>query len=53
MIKVINLVSLIFAPIILKLAEIPALGGVAGFTLLLVIVMVVWYSKREGAFTRI
>ena len=53
MIKVINLVSLIFAPVILKLAEQPLLSGLAGLALVLVIGAVVWYGKREGAFTKI
>ncbi len=52
MIKVINLVSLIFAPIILKFSEQPLLSGITGLALAIVIAAVVWYGKREGAFTK-
>jgi len=53
MIKVINLVSLIFAPMILKFASEPLLGGAVGSVLVLIIAIVVWHGKRAGAFTRL
>ena len=52
MIKVINLISLIFAPLIMKLADQPVLESALGAILVIAIALVVWYSKREGAFTR-
>jgi K(+)-stimulated pyrophosphate-energized sodium pump len=52
MIKVINLISLIFAPMILKFGEQPLLSGITGLALILVLMCVVWYGKREGAFTK-
>ncbi len=52
MIKVINLISLIFAPMILKFGEQPLLSGITGLALILVLMSVVWYGKREGAFTK-
>ncbi|MGQ9542713.1 MAG: sodium-translocating pyrophosphatase [Candidatus Bathyarchaeia archaeon] len=51
MIKVINLVSLIFAPLILKFADQPIITSVIGFVLVVVIFLVVWHGKREGAFS--
>jgi K(+)-stimulated pyrophosphate-energized sodium pump len=53
MIKVINLISLIFAPLIIKLADQPLLAGALGAILVIAIGVVVWYGKREGAFTKI
>ncbi|MEM3048130.1 MAG: sodium-translocating pyrophosphatase [Candidatus Bathyarchaeia archaeon] len=53
MIKVINLVSLIFAPLILKFADQPLISSVVGILLALVIGLVVWQGKREGAFSKL
>jgi K(+)-stimulated pyrophosphate-energized sodium pump len=52
MIKVINLVSLIFAPVILQFSSMPILMTVTGFILVLVLAIVIWHGKREGAFTK-
>jgi K(+)-stimulated pyrophosphate-energized sodium pump len=46
MIKVINLVSLIFAPAILRLADQPLLSSLIGLALLAILVGVVWHGKR-------
>jgi K(+)-stimulated pyrophosphate-energized sodium pump len=51
MIKVINLVSLIFAPAILRLADQPLLSSLIGLALLAILVGVVWHGKRGGEFT--
>jgi len=50
MIKVINLVSLVFAPLILKLADQPLIVGALGSMLVIGVGVVIWYGKREGAF---
>jgi K(+)-stimulated pyrophosphate-energized sodium pump len=52
MIKVINLVSLIFAPLILRFGGEPLISGSAGLALVCIIIAVVWHGKREGAFTK-
>lgn len=51
MIKVINLVSLIFAPLILKFADQPLISSAGGILIALVIGLVVWQGKKEGAFS--
>jgi K(+)-stimulated pyrophosphate-energized sodium pump len=53
MIKVINLISLIFAPLIMKLSEQPIISIGLGIVLVVAIGVVVWHGKREGAFTKI
>ncbi len=53
MIKVINLISLIFAPLIIKLADQPLIAGVLGIGLVIAVAIVVWHGKREGVFTKI
>jgi K(+)-stimulated pyrophosphate-energized sodium pump len=49
MIKVINLISVLFAPIILQFKGEPLITGAFSATLLAVVAIVVWYSKRERA----
>jgi len=46
MIKVINLVSLIFAPAILRLADQPLLSASIGLAFLAILIGVVWHGKR-------
>jgi K(+)-stimulated pyrophosphate-energized sodium pump len=53
MIKVINLISLIFAPLILALADQPMISYGIGVILVAVVAVVIWFGKREGAFTKI
>jgi K(+)-stimulated pyrophosphate-energized sodium pump len=53
MIKVINLISLIFAPLIIKLASQPMISVPLGIVFVVAIGIAVWYGKREGAFTKI
>jgi K(+)-stimulated pyrophosphate-energized sodium pump len=53
MIKVINLISLIFAPLIIKLASQPLISVPLGIVFVVAIGIAVWYGKREGAFTKI
>jgi K(+)-stimulated pyrophosphate-energized sodium pump len=52
MIKVINLVALIFAPVILQFSARPILMTLTGFILVLILAIVIWHGKREGAFTK-
>jgi K(+)-stimulated pyrophosphate-energized sodium pump len=52
MIKVINLVALIFAPVILQFSDMPILMGITGSILVLILAIVIWNGKREGAFTK-
>jgi len=52
MIKVINLVSLIFAPIIIQLRANMLVAGALSLTLILILVFVVMRSKREAPETR-
>jgi K(+)-stimulated pyrophosphate-energized sodium pump len=47
MIKVINLISLLFAPIILQFKGEPLITGTLSAILLVVVGIVVWHSKRE------
>ena len=47
MIKVINLVSLLFAPAIMKLKEQPLISGVLSLVLIAIIGFVVWRSNKE------
>jgi K(+)-stimulated pyrophosphate-energized sodium pump len=51
MIKVINLISVLFAPIILQFKGEPLITGALSATLLAVVAIVVWYSKRERSLT--
>ena len=53
MIKVINLISLIFAPLIIALADQPMISYAIGIILVAVVGVVIWFGKREGAFTKI
>ncbi|MGC8961126.1 MAG: sodium-translocating pyrophosphatase [Candidatus Bathyarchaeia archaeon] len=48
MIKVINLVSLLFAPIIMKFKHEPLISGILSAILALILGIVIWYSKREA-----
>jgi K(+)-stimulated pyrophosphate-energized sodium pump len=48
MIKVINLVSLLFAPVIIKFKHETALTAVLSAVLIIIIGIAVWYSKREA-----
>ncbi|MFC1505958.1 sodium-translocating pyrophosphatase [Thermoproteota archaeon] len=52
MIKVINLVALIFAPVILQFSAIPILMTLTGSILVLILAIVIWHGKREGVFTK-
>jgi K(+)-stimulated pyrophosphate-energized sodium pump len=52
MIKVINLISLLFAPIILELKGEPLITGAISAVLLAIVAVVVWHSKRERALTQ-
>ena len=52
MIKVINLVALIFAPLILQFSDRPILMTLTGSILVIIIAIVIWHGKREGAFTK-
>ena len=52
MIKVINLVALIFAPVIMQFSDMPILMTLTGFILVLILAIVIWHGKREGAFTK-
>jgi K(+)-stimulated pyrophosphate-energized sodium pump len=47
MIKVINLISLLFAPMILQSREEPLITGALSVMLLAIVAVVVWHSKRE------
>ncbi|WP_455369383.1 sodium-translocating pyrophosphatase [[Eubacterium] cellulosolvens] len=53
MIKVINLVALIFAPVILQFSAMPILMTITGFILVLILAIVIWHGKREGVFTKV
>jgi K(+)-stimulated pyrophosphate-energized sodium pump len=52
MIKVINLVALIFAPVILQFSDMPILMTLTGSILVLILAIVIWHGKREGVFTK-
>jgi K(+)-stimulated pyrophosphate-energized sodium pump len=52
MIKVINLVALIFAPVILQFSDMPILMALTGSILVLILAIVIWHGKREGVFTK-
>jgi K(+)-stimulated pyrophosphate-energized sodium pump len=52
MIKVINLVALIFAPVILQFSAMPILMTLTGSILILILAIVIWHGKREGVFTK-
>jgi len=52
MIKVINLISLLFAPMILQFKDQPLITGIFSVTLVAIVGIVVWYSKRETVLTR-
>jgi hypothetical protein len=52
MIKVINLISLLFAPLILQFKGEPLMTGALSVILLAIVAMVVWHSKREQALTK-
>lgn len=52
MIKVINLISLLFAPIILELKGEPLITGAFSAILLAIVAIVVWHSKRERPLTQ-
>ncbi len=52
MIKVINLVALIFAPVILQFSDMPILMTLTGSILVLILTIVIWHGKREGVFTK-
>jgi K(+)-stimulated pyrophosphate-energized sodium pump len=52
MIKVINLISLLFAPMILQFRNQPLITGTLSVTLIVIIAIVVWYSKREATLTK-
>ena len=47
MIKVINLISLLFAPVILQSKGEPLITGILSMALLAIVAVVVWHSKRE------
>ncbi len=49
MIKVINLISLLFAPMILQFKDQPFMTGVFSVALIAIVGIVVWHSKRETA----
>jgi K(+)-stimulated pyrophosphate-energized sodium pump len=49
MIKVINLVSLLFAPAIIKFKDELVISGIISILLIAIIGFVVWHSKREEA----
>jgi hypothetical protein len=52
MIKVINLVALIFAPVIMQFSAMPILMTLTGAILVLILAIVIWHGKREGVFTK-
>lgn len=52
MIKVINLISLLFAPMILQFKDQPLITGVFSAALVAIVGIVVWHSKRETILTR-
>jgi K(+)-stimulated pyrophosphate-energized sodium pump len=47
-IKVINLVSLLFAPAIIKLKDNIAISSILAIILILILAVVIWHSKREA-----
>jgi len=49
---VINLISLLFAPIILELKGEPLITGALSAILLAIVAIVVWHSKRERPLTQ-
>ncbi len=51
MIKVINLVSLLFAPAIMKLKDEPLISGILSVMLIVIIGFVVWRSNKEVQIT--
>ncbi len=52
MIKVINLISLLFAPMILQFRDQPLITGALSATLIAIVTIVIWYSKRETTLTK-
>lgn len=52
MIKVINLVALIFAPVILQFSTMPIIMTLTGSILVLILALVIWHGKRGGVFTK-